>query len=172
MKTAENREKQPKTARNRVGSLGPLRHRSGYHRFNAHLSVAFCFMGASGVQYWQSHCSHSERLNGVAKCCFPLALRRPESHALKNTCPPAPVPWTGRATFFLKARYGTSITGEAGKAHPWGSITAHPPSEPCLRKIRSPLQSAKMTLLRRTQRDWSRIRDQTQRLVPDPGPNP
>ena len=36
---------------------------------------------------------------------------------LKNTCPHAPVLWTGRATFILKARCGTSIMGEAGKAY-------------------------------------------------------
>ena len=43
----------------------------------------------------------------------------------------------------------------------WGSISAYAPSEPGLRKIRILLQSAKMTLLRRTQNVRSRLRDET-----------
>ena len=42
---------------------------------------------------------------------------------------------------------------------PWGSIPAHPPSEPGLRKIGIPLRNAKSTLLRRTQNFPSCPRD-------------
>jgi hypothetical protein len=70
------------------------KHRSGYHRLSTRLSVAFCYVGAGGVQFVE-HSSHNGGLNGVAKCCHPPALGRNESHALKNACPRALVPWTG-----------------------------------------------------------------------------